>query len=315
MAFRISKRQTADQFLHAVAGSQFERALHAASRQCDAGAKLEPLAEDVHLVRRLIKRLRALIRLVAPSTGDRIEVDRLLRDAARLLADLRDAHVNTATLESIIAMVPQEIHASGIQGLISRIEAGESGKANSFDCIEINLRWKEVRKTLKLCSKVIGKWHISGIGFDPFNSGMRRTYRQARSSLIDARQSNSAESWHEFRKALKYHAAQIRLLCPMCMPLLSAHQLTAAEVAELLGRDHDLAMLLLHLNHSCESKREEFTDENIEQMGTLVKLIEREQKMLRKKSSQLAVCLLAESPKAFVSRMCEYWDCWRQGQN
>ncbi len=314
MSFRIFRSQTPEQFLHATASSQFAGIRLALDRQCEQETERQTLIEDVHFIRRRLKRLRSLVRLIAPSAKERAAADKRLRDASRMLAELRDAHVCQETLDSVIALAPAEIQLSANVWLRSEIDAIGLPNSTLNEEEAGQLRWINVRKTLRRCSKVIRKWHIPGDDFTPFHEGLRGTYRQARMALQDAKRTNSAESWHEFRKYLKYHGTQLRLLTPICPPLLEAHQAVALEVAEYLGRDHDLAMLATLLERLREGNLGEPSSEKNDQLEVIAEIIKDQQALLRRKSSRFASLLLAESPKAFVSRLDAYWECWKQGK-
>lgn len=315
MSFRLSRSQTPEQFLRATASSQFARIRVVMDRQCEQETDRQTLVDDVHFVRRRLKRLRSLVRLIAPSAKERREADARLRDASRMLAALRDAHVCLETLDSVIALVPSEIQQSVNVWLRSEVDTISSSNNSLIDGDSGRLLWINVRKTLRRCSKMIRRWQIPGNDFAAFHEGLRSTYRQARSALSVAKRTNNAESWHEFRKYLKYHGTQLRMLAPICPPLLGAHQAVAIEVAESLGRDHDLAMLEAFLGRLREGQQGETCGEKNDQLDIIADVIKGQQALLRRKSSRSASLLLAESPKAFVSRLDAYWECWKQGKS
>lgn len=77
-------------------------------------------------------------------------------------------------------------------------------------------------------------------------SGLQRTYRRGRRAEHRARHEPSAERLHELRKRsedLRYAAGLLRPLAPKRFKALDR---AAHELSDLLGEDHDLAVLLEH---------------------------------------------------------------------
>ena len=73
----------------------------------------------------------------------------------------------------------------------------------------------------------------------------------------------------------------------------------ARELSQLLGDDHDLAML--------EMSARKTQTLSAEQLATLIQLIEARQSELRQAVEFRAARLFAEAPSAFAKRIAQYW--------
>src|SRR6185437_13892719 len=73
--------------------------------------------------------------------------------------------------------------------------------------------------------------------------GLRQSYRGGRKALAKAFASGSAEDFHEWRKALQHHWRHMQLLTPCWPSELSARVEISRSLSQILGDDHDIAML------------------------------------------------------------------------
>jgi CHAD domain-containing protein len=111
------------------------------------------------------------------------------------------------------------------------------------------------------------------------------------------------EELHEWRKRVKdlwYHE---RLLAPTCGGAVRGHAKELHHLADLLGDDHDLALL-----------GRELTDGSIAvpaDVDAVIKLIEHRREELQVEAYGIGERLYAESPKAFRRRMRRSWEAGR----
>ncbi|HEX2232339.1 MAG TPA: CHAD domain-containing protein, partial [Thermoleophilaceae bacterium] len=138
-------------------------------------------------------------------------------------------------------------------------------------------------------------------------AGLRRAYRRGRRGYQAVLESASTESLHEWRKRVKdlwYHQTLLERSWPELMDPLSDQ---AHHLSDLLGLDHDLAVLhdwaqahpaaaggstgLEVFNAAAEERRDE----------------------LQREAIALGGRLYAERPRAYARRLRTYWDAWRGG--
>ncbi len=109
-------------------------------------------------------------------------------------------------------------------------------------------------------------------------------------------------SFHEWRKRVKYHWHHSLLLRRICPKLMKPHRRLSELLGELLGQDHDYAVL-----------RERLTDlaggpEIDQQKQTLISLIDRRQTEARIEMAHVGRYLQAERPQALAARWHVYWE-------
>lgn len=198
--------------------------------------------EAVHEARKALKRLRAVVRLSRDLLGDdryRHE-NEVLRDAGRALSDARDARVLLETLDQVAEDHREELSGPGWprlrEALAASAEAAgaEQGHAGA-----------EVQATLSDARARVVSWPLpQESGTEALAPGFERIYRRGRRALRAAAEEPSTENLHELRKRVKdlWHAAQLlRPSDPQRMKKLARR---AHHISDLLGEDHDMAVLL-----------------------------------------------------------------------
>lgn len=83
---------------------------------------------------------------------------------------------------------------------------------------------------------------------------------------------------------------------------------TASELGDLLGNDHDLALLQHTLITECAAEPAS------RELQVLLGLAEQRQLMLRQQARILGKRLFAEQPDALVARFRGYWSAWQAEQ-
>ncbi len=183
-----------------------------------------------------MKKLRALLRLVRAEIGEKVYRREMaaFRDAARELSGVRDADVMLATLESL------ELPASDGGPLRQALEAHKLQTS-------AGARGQAAAAATELLTEARGRvadWPLEGEGFEVFEDGLRRMYRQGRNRFRAARKDPTAERLHEWRKRSKdlwYHCT---ILEESWQPVMKALGDEAHELSDRLGDDHDLAVLV-----------------------------------------------------------------------
>lgn len=261
----------------------------------------EERAEGVHQARKRFKELRALLRLVRKPLGGTFKREnRRLRDLGRALAESRDA---AAMLESwdLLAQRFAERFAdldfsAARQRLQARAEINEGATA------DLEGRLKEVIEALRTARGAIDRWPLRGEGFDLLAAGVERSYADGCAELAKVRLAPSDEQLHEWRKRVKDHWYQTRLLAPGWPTLMQVRSDSLKRLADRLGDDHDLAMMqqLLHAEPSL------FGDRGVcEQLG---QAIAERRSELQREALALGETLYREAPNDLVARWRRYWD-------
>ncbi|MBO9575930.1 MAG: CHAD domain-containing protein [Sphingobium sp.] len=194
--------------------------------------------DKVHKVRRQIKALRALLRLVRPAFGRFRKENRKFRDMARALAHLRDAKVMLDTFDAITGTQKGRVLSRGLLTVRERLGTDRGAQADLRQLLE------KTRNRLVKARGRAEKWTLDGGGWQVIGKGLSRTYDHARDAMDETLESHDAEASHEWRKGVKYHGAQMRLLRKMKPLSLRKREKVAARLGDVLGARHDIDMFL-----------------------------------------------------------------------
>jgi CYTH domain-containing protein/CHAD domain-containing protein len=296
-AYRLKHKEGAADGLRRIARGRTEKA---SERLHEVGE--EELAEAIHGARKDLKKVRAVLRLLREELGHkRFKAEnRRYRDAARLLAESRDAEVKLQTLAALGEYAGESFPATTGLAWRQALEADRDRVAAARG--EAATRIELARATIEEAGSGISHWPIGNDSWRPLEPGLDRTYRDGREALDRARAEDSAENVHELRKRAKDLWYQLRLLHDAWPGLLGATAEEIHALADLLGDHHDLAVLTEDLGGRAElaSSREDFEA-----------LIERRQAELLEAALELGERLYAEKPKHFRRRLHAYWRVWR----
>jgi CHAD domain-containing protein len=204
----------------------------------------------VHDVRRELKRARATLRLLRKSIGGPAyrRDNWAMRDVARLLTPLRDAKVLLRTLSRLRSVsddndlraagsvlrrkFQEERHAIGRRLLPEHLVAA----AGTLQSVRERIREiPRVRLDEVAISEGLGRVYEAG----------RRAFRRVRDKATDGR-------LHEWRKQVKYLFNQIDVARQLGGAKWKKRRKYSRGLADILGADHDLAVLEAKINASAD---------------------------------------------------------------
>jgi CHAD domain-containing protein len=188
-----------------------------------------------------MKKLRALLRLVRSELGEdvRRRENECFRDAGRELSSLRDATVLIETLDELAERDPERVPPDVYGGLRQALEARSRGDgAGAAEGAK-----RAAIATLESARGRVEDWPLERDGFAALAPGLERVYAQGRRRMRAAERGPSAENLHEWRKRVKDHWYHLTLLHCAWPELLEPAGDAAHDLSELLGDDHDLAVL------------------------------------------------------------------------
>jgi len=260
--------------------------------------------KSVHETRKRMKRMRALLRLFREDLGEdayRFE-NEAYRNTARILADVRDAQVMINTLDHLAELlgedVPPALFATVRRSLIGNLGAASRTitRRGAVDQAISRLRAAEVR---------VDGWPLHTDGPKAFTGGLLKVYKRGRTDFDVVLEERSVESWHEWRKRVKYLWHQLEVLSPAWPEMFEVIAEEAEEIADLLGDDHDLAVL----RDRVTSRPDRFGAGP--EVDHLVAVIEARRLDLEAEALERGRRLYVERPEAFTGRIGAYWDAWR----
>ncbi len=295
MAFRISPDLPLVDDLRRIAREQIDGAI----AECPDGS----LADDerVHGVRKRCKKLRGLLRLVRPSLGNTYRRENThFRDAARVLAPLREAHSLVAAYDAVVAHFEGAADRETFSALRRRLVVRTKRRARNLT--DLAERLADVRGRMEAARERVADLPLDATaGPEVWRAGFERTYRQARRALAAAYQEPTPERFHEWRKVVKYHWYHTRLLSPLWDQGLVSRAQAADSLGEILGLHHDLAVLRATLAGSRGGAAS---------VDWFVGLIDRHQAHLEATARPLGMRLFAEKASRIGARHENYWAAW-----
>ncbi len=200
-------------------------------------APAKPNGARIHAARKELKRARAILRLMREAIGrdDYDEADAELRGTARMLNDVRDADVVLRALARLCRSADESASLEPLRRLLLE----ERRQARSAT---LGKRLKDIRAALLRCKDRTRAWSIAD-DIDLMMAGMQRTYRNARRCYRAACETHSDEHLHAWRRQVKYCAYQLEAIRPVGSRKMHEQLINCTKVADLLGKDHDLAIL------------------------------------------------------------------------
>ena len=290
MSYRWKARESPSQGLRRIFREEIESAL----KECRHPAPQR--GETVHETRKHLKKLRAALDLVAREVGKQrfAREDRCVRQIAKLVSDLRDAHVRLQTL--IELRDDDEKRFAQLENLLS-IER------ESFSAAFAGWQKQAVPK-LKALNTRLAQWPLNDLTWKSVCAAVTKSYRRGRNALDRALKKPSAECMHAWRKEVKQLWYQLRLLHPLNRVVLEKIAADTKTLGQLLGCDHDYAFLMERFDEKQaepESKKE---------LADLGKLIRKRGRRLQRNAIELGRRFYAEPPKAFAKRISIFVDDW-----
>lgn len=261
----------------------------------------EPIgALEVHECRKVVKRLRSLLKLVEPELTAKFFSARYkaLGALGRMLAGARDRHV----LETTIAKLEERYGGNAARVLEPFKAHLQRGKPDS-DTHVARADGDRIIEAFAHEAKKFARMTMKARGFAAIESGLARTYETARRDFEKAYRHPSDHRFHELRKAVQWHWRHMALLSRAWPDYFAGRIAACRELAEDLGDDHDLAVLIEEVQRSGDVLQGD--------RAAMVLLAKSRQQELRTKAFALAERLFAESPKAFLRRMKAYWKARR----
>lgn len=268
--------------------------------------------QTVHELRKILKRLRAIVRLLREELGaKRFERENAaLRDCARRLAGARDAEVMVGTLDALLKRDPKLAGKGSpkLKGGVGALRAqliAERDAANAGGGPDLR---RAVVADLHAIRARVAAWELRERPEDParlLTPGIERLYREGRRRMRRAQRRGDFESMHAWRKRVKAlrYAAETLDRGDASRDTKSARRLhrlarRADRLGEMLGEEHDLALLA-----RVARKRSELFAGKRKQRRRLLKAIARRRRRLRKRALREGKRLYQRKPKAFVRRL------------
>lgn len=283
------------------------RGLSDSSGDVDAG---------IHESRKAMKRLRAVLRLVRPQIGNRVYryENRTLRDAARLVAGVRDGVVSVETVVALASRFEGSLPVDVFDDLAERLDRRAVRirerivhETDAVDRLVSTLDRTRIRFAGWPVDEAERKVYGRAIPdrFRAVGTGLTDTYGRGRLEMKRAFGSPNAHNFHQWRKRAKYLRHQIEILRPWWPEVMGGTAASLERLGDLLGEEHDLAELLGLL-----SVDPDLCPDPVER-SLFAALAQHRRAELQAAARIEGVRLFAEKPERFESRLRAYWDSTR----
>jgi len=261
-----------------------------------------PIARKVHQARKRTKRLRGLLRLLRPAFPAYGAEASHLRDAARGLSALRDRDVMIATHDTLMEETGAERRRyAPVRAHLTRARNRVAERADPEGALAT------YREEMRTFAARAGDWRLEGKDKAALRAGLARTWKRARAALKAARKQDDIEHLHEWRKRVKDHWYQARLLTPIAPDALRAQARAAGDLGEILGDINDLDVYRAHL------QGEEARGLDPARRAELVALASDRIARLEREAFAIGRRLFRQKPAALAEDWAASWKAWRKG--
>jgi len=299
MGFQLKPNETVPGGLKRIVRKEIDKAI--AALTADEGVDR---SEAVHDARRAFKKVRAVLKLVRKELGKRCyERENVrFRDAGRPLTEVRDAQVLVEILDKLAERFSSEVSQPSFEEV--RQTLAEHERATAVRVFDQENAPRHVIAMLKRARRRVQDWPLQHAGWNALAEGLQSTYGRGRKAFAAASVEPTVENFHEYRKRVKDLWHQLQIIHPMQPLLLGEEASQTHNLADLLGDEHDLAVLSQFLTEAPAK----FGDPSA--VAALLALVVRRRTELQQAAKMLGKKVHRERPRDFVARLHDYWRRW-----
>jgi CHAD domain-containing protein len=158
------------------------------------------------------------------------------------------------------------------------------------------------RECLSAAQTRASHWRVPRKNWSALGTGICATYRRGRKALAAARSGRTDASLHEWRKQAKYLHHQLQLLRPAWPGPLGNLVKELHELGDLLGDDHDLAVL----------RSKALANPSLRDGGErhVISRLDMRRVSLQHKALSVGEHLYRRKPKYFAKKLGRRWRSW-----
>lgn len=303
MDYRLKQGESVPEGTRRMAAEQLDRALEYLG--CQDGER----DKHVHEARKATKRLRALVRLVRRDLGDEVYAleNQCYRAAGQRLSGLRDATVLVETLDRLVKSLGEDVPESRFARV--RVWLVERRDRAYGQVDSSNRAVQEAITALAQARECLEHWNLQRRGWGGIRAGVQRIYARGRRDFAGAYALPSDEAFHDWRKQVKYLWYHTQILENIWPSVMRAQAAELDQLGELLGRDHDLAVLRTTV--LTEFPRAGATAT----LRALERRINGVRTQMQARARLLAERIYLERPREFSRRLGGYWRVWQAEQS
>lgn len=292
MTYKLEKDLPLKKNITSVAGEEVDG--------CLTSLETMNIHEAVHDIRKRLKKLRALARLVRDEMGEDNykSINIYYRDLGRELADFRDLTAHIETIEALRERYGDHVYVNFFNSVIKQVEKERDGMEKELRAK--NFFSEHLVSKLQYAQKELVKWPVKTNDINIILPSINRVYSRGKKALKTAYQDPGKDSFHEWRKRVKYLWYQMLLLQDTWPELFSTFEAEIHELADFLGNDHDLMVL------NDKLKKDGFNLNDPKQEELVHALVKEYSDHLRSNARIKGELIYAEEPKDFTKRIAGY---------
>jgi len=299
MAYRFRRKESVAQGVRRIVVEQSVKAAR------ELGGDTPDSHDGVHNARKSFKKIRSILRLARGDLADEIyrRENGWFRDAGRRLSAVRDAEAMVETCDHLAERYPDSANCASLRDLRQALVRRRERIAQDEQDLEGQAG--ALAAELEAIPSRVAEWPLTHKGFAALAPGLKRCYRQGRKALKHAYGSPSDERFHEWRKRVKDYWYHCRLLRRSWPDFMESRIAELSELADLLGDEHDLAVLQQTLDSE---------GEKLEGNAYLLRCLGRQrQDELRRQAAELGRKVYHAKTSAFVDEIADHWESWKAG--
>lgn len=298
MAFRLKIDEPIAKGFRRIGVEQIERARRQLAVNADA-------ATEIHEARKCLKRIRALLRLGREGLGEAVfrAENAQFRTIAAALAPARDAHVLAQTIVALGA--ESDGRSAAALGRLKGIAPAASVPTAPTDAAAGRA---DADAALEQAQRRFRRLKLSPDSFETLQRGFVRNYKRGLERRDIAYVEGTDEAFHEWRKCVQTLWRHLALLSRTWPALFEAHIEAARELSQILGDDHDLAILRHRL---ATLEPDALAAEDVREIEALIGA---RQSALRRAARSRGEMIFAERPKAIGRRISGLWEAAVKGR-
>jgi CHAD domain-containing protein len=151
----------------------------------------------------------------------------------------------------------------------------------------------------------IERWRLPESNWSVLGAGLRRVYRDCRRGMRAAADGGDGKDFHAWRREVKCLWHQLELLAPLRSSGVGRLAARCHRLGDLLGDEHDLAMLQSQLTSSAAKLQHPDAADRLE------KLFDERRAGLQRKALALGARTFVQRPSAFAEQLHGDWRKWR----
>ena len=297
MPYRLTADETVPDGVRRCTREQLDHAIG----ELTSGVHEDPV-EAVHAARKDLKKTRSLLRLARAGIDrqERRRDNKALRDVGRALSAARDAEVMLQALDALADHFVGQVPQSTFEPIRRHLEVERDAARQRMLASGLP---EQTAEELKAVRARIDDWPVRRAEWKALEPGLIRSYERGRKAMDIARGEPTVEALHEWRKRSKDLWYHLRTLKPLSPGIVGGQADEAHALSDLLGDDHDLAVLRSTLGRAGGQLAVD--------LDAVIELIDRRREQLQAQAFRLGERLYAESPRAFGRRLHSYWKVWR----